>query len=185
MENSKSVYGDYIKSVIRTVRDWPEPGVNFRDITPVLQNSSAFRKLIDSFVHRYQDLQIDAIAAIDARGFIIGAPLAYELGCSFVPVRKKGKLPFKTISETYSLEYGKSTVELHSDAFKPDDRILLMDDLIATGGTMLAAAKLIERTGGVVVETAGIIDLPELGGSKRIREEGLSVFTVCSFTESE
>lgn len=185
MENSKSVYGDYIKSVIRTVRDWPEPGVNFRDITPVLQNSSAFRKLIDSFVHRYQDLQIDAIAAIDARGFIIGAPLAYELGCSFVPVRKKGKLPFKTISETYSLEYGKSTVELHSDAFQPDDRILLMDDLIATGGTMLAAAKLIERTGGVVVETAGIIDLPELGGSKRIREEGLSVFTVCSFTETE
>ncbi|MGO2502950.1 MAG: purine phosphoribosyltransferase family protein, partial [Cobetia marina] len=96
-----SIYSDYIKSVIRTVPDWPQPGVNFRDITPVLQNSAAFRKLIDSFVHRYQEMEIDAIAAIDARGFNIGAPLASELGCSFVPVRKKGKLPFKTISETY------------------------------------------------------------------------------------
>ncbi|WP_025733884.1 adenine phosphoribosyltransferase [Carnimonas nigrificans] len=185
MEDTKSVYGDYIKSVIRTVRDWPEPGVNFRDITPVLQNSAAFRKLIDGFVHRYQEMEIDAIAAIDARGFIIGAPLAYELGCSFVPVRKKGKLPFKTISETYKLEYGEATVELHSDAFRPNDRILVMDDLIATGGTMLAAASLIERTGGVVVETAGIIDLPELGGSDAIRAAGHSVFAVCSFTETE
>lgn len=180
-----SIYSDYIKSVIRTVPDWPQPGVNFRDITPVLQNSAAFRKLIDSFVHRYQEMEIDAIAAIDARGFIIGAPLAYELGCSFVPVRKKGKLPFKTISETYTLEYGESTVELHSDAFREGDRILVMDDLIATGGTMLAACKLIERSGGIVVETAAIIDLPELGGSARIREEGHSVFAACSFTESE
>ncbi|SPJ34930.1 adenine phosphoribosyltransferase [Kushneria phyllosphaerae] len=180
-----SIYGDYIKSVIRTVRDWPEPGVNFRDITPVLQNSAAFRKLIDSFVHRYQELDIDAIAAIDARGFIIGAPLAYELGCSFVPVRKKGKLPFRTISETYSLEYGESTVELHSDAFQKGDRILLVDDLIATGGTMLAAARLIERSGGIIVETAAIIDLPELGGGDMIRAEGYSVFSACTFTEDE
>lgn len=185
LQNTTSVYGDYIKSVIRTVRDWPDPDVNFRDITPLLQNSAAFRKLIDSFVHRYQELHIDAIAAIDARGFIIGAPLAYEMGCSFVPVRKKGKLPFKTISETYKLEYGESTVELHSDAFKQGDRILIVDDLIATGGTMLAAAKLIERTGGVVVETAAIIDLPELGGSRLIRDAGHNVFAVCSFTESE
>lgn len=180
-----SIYGDYIKSVIRTVPDWPQPGVNFRDITPVLQNSSAFRKLIDSFVHRYQDMHLDAIAAIDARGFIIGAPVAYELGCSFVPVRKKGKLPFKTISETYTLEYGEASVELHSDAFRANDRILLMDDLIATGGTMLAAAKLIQRSGGQVVETATIIDLPELGGSDKIREAGHGVFAVCSFSESD
>ncbi|GHA83765.1 adenine phosphoribosyltransferase [Modicisalibacter luteus] len=180
-----SIYGDYIKSVIRTVPDWPQPGVNFRDITPVLQNRSAFRKLIDSFVHRYQDMDLDAIAAIDARGFIIGAPVAYELGCSFVPVRKKGKLPFKTISETYTLEYGEATVELHSDAFREGDRILVMDDLIATGGTMLAAAKLIQRSGGQVVETAAIIDLPELGGSQKIREDGHSVFAVCSFTEDD
>ncbi|RKR06028.1 adenine phosphoribosyltransferase [Kushneria sinocarnis] len=180
-----SVYGDYLKSVIRTVRDWPEPGINFRDITPVLQNSSAFRKLIDSFVHRYQGMEIDAIAAIDARGFIIGAPVAYELNCSFVPIRKKGKLPFQTISETYRLEYGEATVELHADAFREGDRIVVMDDLIATGGSMLAAANLIERSGGHVVETAAIIDLPEIGGSERIRGEGHSVFAVCEFTEDE
>lgn len=180
-----SIYGDYIKSVIRTVPDWPQPGVKFRDITPILQNAAAFRKLIDSFVHRYHELKLDAIAAIDARGFIIGAPVAYELSCSFVPVRKKGKLPFRTISETYTLEYGEATVELHSDAFRPSDRILLMDDLIATGGTMLAAAKLIQRSGGEVVETAAIIDLPELGGSQKIRDAGYQVFSVCSFTEDE
>jgi adenine phosphoribosyltransferase len=180
-----SIYGDYIKSVIRTVPDWPQPGVNFRDITPLLQNSAAFRKLIDSFVHRYQEMELDALAAIDARGFIVGAPLAYELGCSFVPVRKKGKLPFRTISETYTLEYGKSEVELHSDAFRQGDRILLVDDLIATGGTMLAAARLITRSGGQVVETATIIDLPDLGGSERIRAAGYGVFAVCSFTEAE
>ncbi|ERS90602.1 MULTISPECIES: adenine phosphoribosyltransferase [Halomonas] len=180
-----SIYGDYIKSVIRTVPDWPQPGVNFRDITPLLQNSAAFRKLVDSFVHRYQEMDIDAVAAIDARGFIVGAPLAYELGCSFVPVRKKGKLPFRTISETYTLEYGEAEVELHSDAFQAGDRILIVDDLIATGGTMLAAAKLISRSGGQVVETATIVDLPDLGGSARIREAGYGVFAVCSFTEDE
>ena len=180
-----SIYGDYIKSVIRTVPDWPQPGVNFRDITPLLQNSAAFRKLVDSFVHRYQEMDLDAVAAIDARGFIIGAPLAYELGCSFVPVRKKGKLPFRTISETYTLEYGEAEVELHSDAFQQGDRILIVDDLIATGGTMLAAAKLITRSGGQVVETATIVDLPDLGGSARIREAGYGVFSVCSFTEDE
>lgn len=183
--DSMSIYADYIKSVIRTVPDWPAPGVNFRDITPLLQHRGAFRKLIDSFVHRYQEMDLDAIAAVDARGFIIGAPLAYELGCSFVPVRKKGKLPFKTISETYTLEYGHAEVELHSDAFKADDRILLMDDLIATGGTMLAAANLIQRSGGQVVETATIIDLPDLGGSSKIRAAGFEVFAVCSFLESE
>ena len=111
--------------------------------------------------------------------------MAYELGCSFVPVRKKGKLPFKTISETYTLEYGEASVELHSDAFRANDRILLMDDLIATGGTMLAAAKLIQRSGGQVVETATIIDLPELGGSDKIRDAGHGVFAVCSFSESD
>ncbi|QEM82094.1 MULTISPECIES: adenine phosphoribosyltransferase [Halomonas] len=180
-----SIYGDYIKSVIRTVPDWPQEGVNFRDITPLLQNSAAFRKLIDSFVHRYQEMQLDAIAAIDARGFIIGAPVAYELGCSFVPVRKKGKLPFQTISQTYTLEYGQAEVEMHADAFRDGDRILIMDDLIATGGTMLAAAELIKRSHGQVVETAAIVDLPDLGGSQKVRDAGYSVFAVCSFTEDE
>lgn len=180
-----SVYSNYIKSVIRTIPDWPQAGVNFRDITPLLQSRVAFRRLIDGFVHRYQELDLDAVAAIDARGFIIGAPLAYELNCSFVPVRKQGKLPFKTISETYSLEYGAATVELHADAFKPGDRVLVVDDLIATGGTMLAAAKLVQRNGGIVVETAAIIDLIELGGSRKIRAAGCGVFAVCSFTEQE
>ncbi len=178
-------YSEYIKGVIRTVRDWPQPGVNFRDITPLMQDRAAFRKLVDAFVHQYQEAEIDAIAAIDARGFIIGAPLAYELNTSFVPVRKKGKLPFKTLSETYKLEYGEATVELHADAFEAGDRILVVDDLIATGGTMLAAAKLINRVGGQVVECATIIDLPDLKGSDSIRDAGFQVFSVCSFTEDE
>lgn len=175
----------YIKNVIRTVRDWPQPGVNFRDITPLMQQRAAFRRLVDAFVHHYQEQDIDAIAAIDARGFIIGAPLAYELNTSFVPVRKKGKLPFKTLSETYKLEYGEATVELHADAFAPGDRVLVIDDLIATGGTMLAAANLIKRLGGEVVECATIIDLPDLRGSQAIRDAGFSVFSVCAFTEDE
>lgn len=182
---SKSPYSAQLKSVIRTVRDWPEAGVNFRDITPLMQDRSAFRKLIDAFVHQYHDVQIDAVAAVDARGFIIGSPLAYELNCSFVPVRKKGKLPFKTLSETYKLEYGEATVELNADAFAPGSRVLLVDDLIATGGTMIAAANLIRRAGGEVVECVAIIDLPELGGSKLIQDAGFSVFSVCEFTESE
>lgn len=178
-------YSPYLKSVIRTVRDWPQAGVNFRDITPLLQSKAAFRKLIDSFVHRYHEQQIDAIAAIDARGFILGAPLAYELGASFVPVRKKGKLPFHTLSESYQLEYGTAEVELHTDAFAAQDRVLVLDDLIATGGTMLAAAKLIQRSGAQVVECGAIIDLPELGGSARLRQAGFAVFGLCQFSEQE
>lgn len=185
MTQGNTPYSDYIKGVIRTVRDWPQPGVNFRDITPLMQNRAAFRKLIDAFVHQYQEQNIDAIAAIDARGFIIGAPLAYELNTSFVPVRKKGKLPFRTLSETYKLEYGEATVELHADAFRNGERILVVDDLIATGGTMLAAANLIKRIGGEVVECATIIDLPELQGAEAIRAAGFKVFSVCSFLESE
>ncbi|MCH8551650.1 MAG: adenine phosphoribosyltransferase [Natronospirillum sp.] len=185
MTQPSTPYSDQIKGVIRTVRDWPQPGVNFRDITPLMQDRAAFRKLVDAFVHQYQELDIDAIAAIDARGFIIGAPLAYELNTSFVPVRKKGKLPFRTLSETYKLEYGEATVELHADAFKEGDRILVVDDLIATGGTMLAAAKLIKRVGGEVVECATIIDLPDLGGAEAIRAAGFGVFSVCTFSEQE
>ena len=163
-----SIYGDYIKSVIRTVPDWPEQGVNFRDITPLLQNSAAFRKLIDSFVHRYQEMNLDAIAAIDARGFIIGAPLAYELGCSFVPVRKKGKLPHKTIEENFSLEYGEDTVAIHEDALKPGARVLLLDDLLATGGTAAAAAKLVSKVGAEIVEIGFLIELDFLKGREKL-----------------
>ncbi|MFZ6674569.1 adenine phosphoribosyltransferase [Undibacterium sp. Rencai35W] len=172
---------DYIKEHIRTVENWPQQGVMFRDITPLLQNPKVFRVLIDMFVHRYMDAKLDVVAGLDARGFIIGSVVAYELNLGFVPIRKKGKLPFHTVSEQYELEYGSATVELHSDACKAGDRVVLIDDLIATGGTMMAGKKLLERLGATVVEGAVIVDLPELGGSKLIKESGLPVYTVCDF----
>jgi len=171
----------YIRDRIRTVADWPQAGVQFRDITPLLQDPKSFRVLVDCFVHRYMDLQIDVVAGIDARGFILGSVIAYELNRGFVPVRKKGKLPFETVTEEYALEYGSSTVEIHTDAVHAGQRVLLIDDLVATGGTMLAAAKLIQRLGGVIVEAAAIIDLPELGGSRLIKQNGIPLFTVCNF----
>ncbi|GAB3503195.1 adenine phosphoribosyltransferase [Curvibacter fontanus] len=174
---------DYLRSHIRTVPDWPSPGVQFRDITPLLQNPKVFRVLIDAFVHRYMDpsLRPDVVAGLDARGFILGSVIAYELAVGFVPIRKKGKLPFTTVEETYELEYGSATVELHTDAVKPGDRVLLVDDLIATGGTMMAGKKLLEKLGAQVMEGAAIVDLPELKGSARLREAGLPLFTLLDF----
>jgi adenine phosphoribosyltransferase len=172
---------NYLRSCIRTVPDWPAPGVQFRDITPLLQDAKTLRVLIDTFVHRYMGQKIDRVAGLDARGFILGAIIAYELNVGFIPIRKKGKLPFKTVQEEYELEYGSATVEIHTDACKPGERILLIDDLIATGGTMMAGMKLLQRLGAVVVEGAVIVDLPELGGSKLLRDAGLPLFTVCSF----
>lgn len=175
--------GQYLKAHIRTVADWPAPGVQFRDITPLLQDAKVFRVLIDAFVHRYMDpaLRPDVVAGLDARGFIIGAVVAYELNVGFVPIRKKGKLPFTTVEETYELEYGSATVELHTDAVKPGQRVLLIDDLIATGGTMMAGRRLLERQGAIVMEGAALVDLPELGGSDKLRESGLSLFTLVDF----
>lgn len=172
---------DYIKQHIRTVPDWPQAGIQFRDITPLLQDPQVFRVLIDIFLERYAKANLNYVAGLDARGFILGSVIAYELNLGFVPIRKKGKLPFHTISEEYDLEYGSATVELHTDACKPGDRVLLVDDLIATGGTMLAGKKLLERLGAEVIEAAVIVDLPELGGSKLIEQNGLKVFTVCNF----
>ena len=172
---------DIIRAHIRTVPDWPEPGVQFRDITPLLSTPRVFRVLIDEFVHRYFDVRPDVIAGLDARGFIIGSVLAYELNLGFVPIRKKGKLPFTTVQESYELEYGSATVEMHTDAVKPGDRVVLIDDLIATGGTMMAGRRLLERLGAQVIEGAAIVDLPELGGSTRLRESGLEVFTLVDF----
>ena len=173
----------YLKSHVRTVPDWPAAGVQFRDITPLLQNPKVFRVLIDAFVHRYLEpaLRPDVVAGLDARGFILGAVLAYELNVGFVPIRKKGKLPFDTVAETYELEYGSATVELHTDAVSPGDKVVLIDDLIATGGTMMAGRRLLERLGAIVTEGAAIVDLPELGGSTRLRESGLSLFTLVDF----
>lgn len=176
-------YGPYLRSHIRTVADWPAPGVQFRDITPLLQDPRVFRVLIDAFVHRYMDpaLRPDVVAGLDARGFILGAVVAYELNIGFVPIRKKGKLPFTTVQETYELEYGSATVELHTDAVKTGDRVLLIDDLIATGGTMMAGKKLLEKLGARVMEGAAIVDLPELGGSEKLRASGLPLFTLVDF----
>ena len=174
---------DYLKSHIRTVPGWPAPGVQFRDITPLLQDPRVFRVLIDAFVHRYMHpaLRPDVVAGLDARGFILGSVVAYELGLGFVPIRKKGKLPFTTVEETYELEYGSATVELHTDAVQPGHRVLLIDDQIATGGTMMAGKKLLEKLGASVFEGAAIVDLPELGGSQRIQDSGLKLFTLVSF----
>ncbi len=173
--------GTYIREHIRTVPDWPAPGVMFRDITPLLANPRVFRVLIDQFVHRYFDVKPDVIAGLDARGFIIGSVVAYELNVGFVPIRKKGKLPFTTVEETYELEYGSATVEIHTDAVRPGDRVVLIDDLIATGGTMMAGRKLLERLGAQVIEGAAIVDLPELRGSARLRASGLPLFTLVDF----
>jgi len=173
----------YLRNHIRTVPDWPVPGVQFRDITPLLQDAKVFRVLIDAFVHRYMDpgMRPDVVAGLDARGFILGAVVAYELNVGFVPIRKKGKLPFTTVEETYELEYGSATVELHTDAVKPGQRVLLIDDLIATGGTMMAGKRLLEKLGATVTEGAAIVDLPELGGSDKLRASGLPLFTLLDF----
>jgi adenine phosphoribosyltransferase len=178
-----SSVNQYLREHIRTVVDWPAPGVQFRDITPLLQDAKVFRVLIDAFVHRYMDsgLRPDVVAGLDARGFIIGSVIAYELGVGFVPIRKKGKLPFTTVEETYELEYGSATVELHVDAVKVGHRVLLIDDLIATGGTMMAGKKLLEKLGAEVMEGAAIVDLPELGGSAKLRAGGLPLFTLVDF----
>lgn len=171
----------FVNSLIRTVPDWPQPGVQFRDITPLIGDPKGLRVLIDLLVERYVGMKLDCIAGLDARGFIIGPIVAYELNVGFVPIRKIGKLPYKTVSETYKLEYGESTVEIHEDAVGQGDRVVIVDDLIATGGTMLAGKRLLERLGATVVEGAAIIDLPELGGSKLLTEAGLPLYTITSF----
>lgn len=175
----------YLKARIRTVRDWPKPGVNFRDVTTLFHDPEAFRVMVEAFSLDCIHQRIDLIAAIDARGFIVGGALAYQLHKPFVLVRKKGKLPFRTVSADYALEYGTATVEIHADACRPGDRILLVDDLIATGGTLLAATKLFAGLGGVVAGVAAIIDLTDLGGSRRLREAGVPVHALCEFTETE
>ncbi|MDR0478527.1 MAG: adenine phosphoribosyltransferase [Burkholderiaceae bacterium] len=174
---------DYLRQYIRTVPDWPTPGVQFRDITPLLQNPRVLRVLINTFILRYMEpgMRPDMIAGLDARGFIIGSILAYELGLGFVPIRKKGKLPFTTVAETYELEYGSATVELHVDAIQPGQRVILIDDLIATGGTMIAGQRLLEKLGAHVIEGAAIVNLPSLGGSARLYTSGLPLFILVNY----
>ena len=163
---------------MRKIPNWPEEGILFHDITPILQSPQYFRLLVDLLVYRYMDQKVDVVAGLDARGFIIGAALAYQLNVGFVPIRKEGRLPFETVSQSYALEYGEATVEMHTDAFHSGARVLLVDDLVATGGTMLAGAELIRRLGGEVLEAAAILEFTDLPGGKRIRDAGVPLFTL-------
>ncbi|MDP7416717.1 MAG: adenine phosphoribosyltransferase [Desulfobacterales bacterium] len=168
-----------LKETIRTVPHWPIKGVMFRDITTLLQNPEAFRSTCDRFYDRYKEMEIDKVVGIDARGFIFGAVLAYRLNVGFVPIRKKGKLPHKTIKAEYTLEYGKNIIEMHEDAIEKGEKVLIWDDLIATGGTVLAATKLVEKLGGEIVECAFLVELPDLKGREKIK--AYNIFTLTSF----
>jgi adenine phosphoribosyltransferase len=171
-----------IKNLIRTIPNYPKDGIMFRDITTLLKDPQGFQNVIDVLSERYKNSPIDVIAGIEARGFILGAALAFALKKGFVPIRKKGKLPGKTISQSYDLEYGSDTIEIHEDAIINGANVLLIDDLIATGGTAIGAITLINKIGGTVFETAFVIDLPELGGRDKIQALGHKVYSVCEFS---
>ena len=168
-------------ALIRTIPDYPKPGILFRDITTLLGHAAGFRETIHAFTERYETQRIDKVAGIEARGFILGGALAHHLGTGFVPIRKRGKLPWETVGHDYELEYGTDRVEMHRDAIQQGERVLLVDDLIATGGTADAAIRLIELVGGELVEACFVIDLPDLGGRKRLESRGCSVFTLVEF----
>ncbi len=170
-----------IKELIRTVPNYPKQGVMFRDITTLLKDANGFRKTINVLVDRYRGCGISKVVAIEARGFIMAAPLALELAAGFVPVRKMGKLPAERIGHEYDLEYGTDVIEIHVDAITPEDVVLVVDDLIATGGTALAAVSLVGRLGGRVHECAFLVDLPALGGRARLEKAGLPVFALCEY----
>ena len=170
-----------IKSKIRTIENYPIKGVMFRDITTLLKDPEGLRDSINKLVDRYKDLKIDKIAAIESRGFILGAPLAYLLNVGLVLIRKPGKLPAETIDQDYQLEYGTDSIEVHVDAIEKGEKILIVDDLIATGGTAEAAVRLVQKTKGDIVECCFIIDLPGIGGRDRLENMGQKVFTLCEF----
>jgi adenine phosphoribosyltransferase len=169
------------KDTIRTIPDYPQPGVMFRDITTLLGNARAFRRAVDELVQPYAGIRVDKVAALEARGFILGGAVAHQLSCGFVPIRKKGKLPYTVIGESYALEYGQDRVEIHIDALKQGEHVLLVDDLIATGGTASAGIRLMERAGAQVIGCSFVIDLPELGGAAKLRALGKPVNTLVSF----
>ena len=170
-----------IKSKIRKIKNYPIKGVMFRDITSLLDDADGFKEVVDEFFKRYKDLKVDKIVAIEARGFIIGAPLAYLLNVGLVLIRKPGKLPSKTIEQEYQLEYGTDKIEIHTDAINKGDRVLIVDDLIATGGTAEAAVRLVKKMEAEILECCFVIDLPDIGGRERLINMGQKVFTLCEF----
>ena len=172
-----------LEKFIRTVPDFPIKGINFYDITTLFDNKITFNYIIQLLSKRYESKGLDKIVAIEARGFILGSALAHSLDLGFVPIRKKGKLPYKTISNTYSLEYGEDTIEIHVDAINKNEKVLLVDDLIATGGTAQASADLVKQLNGQLYECCFIVDLPELGGSKKLLDDGHNVYSILSLEE--
>ena len=170
-----------IKSRIRTIPNWPKKGIMFRDITTLLKDPVGLKLSIDDFLKRYKKMDIDVVVGIDSRGFILGGALAYLLGKGFVPVRKKGKLPADTEKQEYQLEYGKDILEIHKDAISKGQKVLIIDDLIATAGTMVATINLVEKLGGQVIECAVIVELPDLNGREKIEKKGHQLFSLVKF----
>lgn len=170
-----------VRDYIRTIVDFPHEGILFRDVTTLFADPRGFRICIDQLLAPYAGTRIDKVVGLEARGFILGGAVAHQLSTGFVPIRKKGKLPGQTISQAYSLEYGEAVVELHEDAIQPGERVLLVDDLLATGGTAEAGIKLVERLGGQIIGCAFVVDLPDLGGRKRLEGMGMEVHALCAF----
>jgi adenine phosphoribosyltransferase len=170
-----------VKDYIRTIPDFPKPGIMFRDVTTLFGDARGFRIAIDQLLHPYAGQRIDKVAGLEARGFILGGAIAHQLSVGFVPIRKKGKLPGMTIEQSYTLEYGEAVMEVHDDALQAGERVLLVDDLLATGGTAEAGIRLIERLGAEVIGCAFVIDLPELGGRTHLEKLGMSVHALCAF----
>ncbi|WP_322889841.1 MULTISPECIES: adenine phosphoribosyltransferase [unclassified Yoonia] len=170
-----------VRDYIRTIPDFPHEGIMFRDVTTLFSDARGFRMAIDQLLHPYAGTPIDKVVGLEARGFILGGAIAHQLTVGFVPIRKKGKLPGKTVEQAYQLEYGEAVMELHEDALQPGDKVLLVDDLLATGGTAEAGIRLVERLGAQVMGCAFIIDLPELGGARKLEQLGMKVHSLCAF----
>lgn len=181
VEEESSLSIQYLKSIIRTIPDYPINGVMFRDVTTLIQDAKAFAYSVDRLADEYSGGGFDKVAGAEARGFIFGAPLAVKLGIGFVPLRKPNKLPGEVVSESYQLEYGESALEVHVDAIDRGDKVLLIDDLLATGGTMLAATALINRLGGIVKDAGFVVSLPDLQGESRLQASGIQCFSLCSY----
>ncbi|HBH00230.1 MAG: adenine phosphoribosyltransferase [Rhodobacteraceae bacterium] len=170
-----------VKEYIRTIADFPKEGIMFRDVTTLFGDPRGFRAAIDQMLHPWAGQSIEKVAGLEARGFILGGAVAHQLSIGFVPVRKKGKLPHRTISESYALEYGEAVMEIHEDAVQPGEKVLVVDDLIATGGTAIAGVKLLERLGAQIAGCAFLVDLPDLGGTAKLRAMGIAVNSLCAF----